>query len=237
MTRAESLVTPMRALLDLLHLCDSLFPIGSFSYSDGLETATSGALVHDLKSLREWLDVCLDESIGRSDGPALTIAWSALHRSDWGAFVAVDEQLTALRPSSTSRAANRSMGWRLLKTWQALHPDVRLEHALELVAAPRQSGPTLPVAFAAVNVCAGIDRREGLAGYAYTRLGATVSAAMRLIPLGQTDAHQLLSQVLDRVPAMVDDVIARNPPIESFAPALDVAQMTQQYVHSRLFRS
>jgi urease accessory protein UreF len=60
---------------------------------------------------------------------------------------------------------------------------------------------------------------------------------MRLIALGQTDAHQLLSCALDRVPATVDDVITRNGPVESFAPALDVAQMTQQYVHSRLFRS
>ena len=28
------------SLLSLLHLCDSLFPIGGFSYSDGLESAT-----------------------------------------------------------------------------------------------------------------------------------------------------------------------------------------------------
>jgi urease accessory protein len=230
----------MRPLLDLLHVCDSLFPIGAFAYSDGLESATSSALVHDLDSLREWLDVCLDESIGRSDGPAFTIAWSAFEGADWEALIEVDEELTALRPSSDVRKANRSMGRRLLKTWQALHPDARLDQALDLAAAPGPAtgwGPTLPVAFAAVGVCAGIDRRDGLAGYAYTRLGATVSAAMRLIALGQTDAHRLLSCVLDRVPATVDDVITRHPPIESFAPALDVAQMTQQYVHSRLFRS
>jgi urease accessory protein len=230
----------LKPLLNLLHVCDSLFPIGSFAYSDGLESATSAALVRDRDSLREWLDVCLDESIGRSDGPAMAIACSALHDADWDAFTAVNEELTALRPSSTVRMANRSMGWRLLKTWQALHPDVRLEQALELAhesAAPGGFGPTLPVAFAAVSVCAGISRRDGLAGYVYTRLGATVSAAMRLIALGLTDAHQLLSRVLDRVPATVDDLIARNGPIESFASALDVAQMTQQYVHSRLFRS
>jgi urease accessory protein len=222
--------------LELLHLCDSLFPIGAFAYSDGLESATSASLVCDRASLGEWLDVCLDESIGRSDGPALVIAWSAFAEESWDTFRAVDEELTALRPSSTVRTANRSMGWRLLKTWQALHPDVRLEQALEHAATTR-SGPTLPVAFAAVGVCAGINRHDGLAGYAYTRLGATVSAAMRLIALGQTEAHLLLSRVLVRVPAMADDVIARNGPIESFAPGLDVAQMTQQYVHSRLFRS
>jgi urease accessory protein len=226
------------SLLKLLHACDSLFPIGSFAYSDGLESATTAALVRDLDSLREWLDVCLDDGIGRSDGPALAIAWSALHGADWNTFTGVDEELTALRPSSTVRMANRSMGWRLLKTWQALHPDERLEQALELAARPTSpGGPTLAVAFAAVSVCSGIQRREALAGYAYTRLGATVSAAMRLMALGQTDAHRLLSRVLDRVPETVDDVIGRNAPIESFAPALDVAQMTQQYVPSRLFRS
>jgi urease accessory protein len=226
------------SLVKLLHVCDSLFPIGSFAYSDGLESATTAAQVRDLDGLREWLDVCLDEGIGRSDGPALAIAWSALHGADWDAFTAVDEELTALRPSSSVRMANRSMGWRLLKTWQELHPDERLEHALELAAwSTSPSGPTLPVAFAAVCVCAGINRRDALAGYAYTRLGATVSAAMRLMAVGQTDAHRLLSRVLDRVPGTVDDVIDRNPPIESFAPALDIAQMTQQYVHSRLFRS
>jgi urease accessory protein UreF len=41
----------------------------------------------------------------------------------------------------------------------------------------------------------------------------------------------------DDLPWAEHPVIARNGPIESFAPALDVAQMTQQYVHSRLFRS
>jgi urease accessory protein len=229
----------MRSLLDLLHVCDSLFPIGSFAYSDGLESAASAAVVRDLESLGEWLDVCLDEAVARSDGPALAIAWSAFDEGDWAAFAAVDEELTALRPSSTVRSANRSMGWRLLKTWHGLHPDERLGRALELAAAQAtsRSGFALPVAFAAVGVCAGMSLRHGLAGYAYTRLAATVSAAMRLIALGQTDAHQLLSRVLDRVPATVDGVIAAKAPIESFAPGLDVAQMTQQYGHSRLFRS
>jgi urease accessory protein UreF len=73
--------------------------------------------------------------------------------------------------------------------------------------------------------------------YAYTRLTATVSAAMRLMSIGQTAAHALLARTLDRVPAVVDDIARRDARIESFTPALDIAAMTQQYVHSRLFRS
>ncbi len=44
----------------LLHLCDSLFPIGAFAHSEGLEGATADGAVTTAGDLRQWLDVCLD---------------------------------------------------------------------------------------------------------------------------------------------------------------------------------
>ena len=101
---------PSDALLRLLHLCDSLFPIGSFAYSDGLESAAAAGLVTGKTGLGEWLEMCRDEGFGRTDGPAIAIVWSALERADWDAVVTIDEEVTALRASSTTRMANRSMG-------------------------------------------------------------------------------------------------------------------------------
>jgi urease accessory protein len=229
-------VTGQTALLSLLHLCDSLFPIGSFAYSDGLESAAVSRLVTGRAELEEWLEIGLEEGFGRADGPAIVRAWPAVEAGDWEAVVTIDEELTALRAASTSRLANRSMGLRLLKTWQGLHPDVRLEQMVALVPV-RRLGPTLPVAFAAAGCCGGIAQRDLLAGYAYARLAATISAAMRLIPIGQTDAHQLLSLALARVPSTIDAVLTRQARPDSFAPALDIAQMNQPYLHARLFRS
>ena len=40
-------------LLSLLHLCDSLFPIGSFGYSDGLESATTAGVVRSIDDVRD----------------------------------------------------------------------------------------------------------------------------------------------------------------------------------------
>jgi len=59
---------------------------------------------------------------------------------------------------------------------------------------------------------------------------------LRLMRIGQTDAHALLANALRRVPAVVEAMATRARP-ESFTPAMDVAAMTQQYLHSRLFRS
>jgi urease accessory protein len=218
--------------LALLHLCDSLFPIGAFAHSDGLESATSDGRVATAADLRAWLDACLDETIGRLEGPAVWQAWIAVRDGDGGAVDALDEELTALRPSSAARRSSRAMGARLLTTWSALHPfdSPALERSL-------RAGPALPVAFAAVCVSIGVERRDAVEAFAYTRLAATTSAAMRLMPIGQTAAHALLARTLDRVPAIAAAIATRDARLESFAPALDIEAMRQQYLHSRLFRS
>jgi urease accessory protein len=222
--------------LSLLHLCDSLFPIGGFGYSDGLESATSDGRVADADTLRAWIEASVEETFGRMEGPALWQAWDRFAAADFDALVALDEELAALRPASSARRSSRAMGLRLLTTWQTLHPDSRIAHALALAARTRL-GPALPIAFAGACVGAGIERRRAVEAFAYTRLAATVSAAMRLMPIGQTDAHLLLARALERVPALVDEIAARDARIESFTPAMDIAAMSQQYLHSRLFRS
>jgi urease accessory protein UreF len=78
--------------------------------------------------------------------------------------------------------------------------------------------------------------REAGVAFAYSRLASTMSAALRLMAIGQTDAHTRLAAVLKRVPAVVDAMATRAWPA-SFAPAMDIAAMAQQYLHSRLFRS
>jgi urease accessory protein len=236
--------------LELLHLCDSLFPIGAFAYSDGLESATarltafaeaSAAKTPDKTSasvdhLRAWLEATLDETIGRMEGPAVWQAWAAFQDEDVEALRRLDEELTALRPSSSARQSSRAMGLRLLTTWKTLHPDRRLERVADL-AREGAIGPVLPLAFAAACASSGVARRASVEAFAYTRLAATVSAAMRLMPIGQTDAHLLLSRALERVPAAVDRLVVRDGDPESFTPMMDIAAMTQQYLHSRLFRS
>ena len=224
-----------RPLLAVLHLCDSLFPIGGFGYSDGLETATAAGLVQTPADLQTWLDACLVEVVGRRDGPAALRAWSAFDRRDWEALSELDEEITAIRPSSAARRSSRAMGHRLLTTWKTFHPDRRLEHLLD-VGRLKPLGPALPIAFGCVCAAAGVAIRDAGSAFAYTRLASTTSAALRLMRIGQTEAHARLAEVLERVPVVVDAMTTRAR-LESFAPAMDVSAMSQQYLHSRLFRS
>jgi urease accessory protein UreF len=82
-----------------------------------------------------------------------------------------------------------------------------------------------------------IPGREAVEGYVYTRLAASASAAMRLMPIGQLEAHRTLAARLARVPAAVDAIVAVRGRPGAFAPQMDIAVMSHPHVHSRLFRS
>jgi urease accessory protein UreF len=86
----------------------------------------------------------------------------------------------------------------------------------------------------------GVESRTAVSAFIYTRLASLVSSAMRLMSIGQRDAHRLLAAALARVPSVVDgidDRVSRGMRPGAFAPALDIAAIGQQYVHSRLFLS
>lgn len=222
------------AVVSLLQLCDSLFPVGGFAHSDGLESATAAQVITDVTGLRLWMNAVLDGGLACCDGPALLGAWDAFHASDFARLRTLDDTVHALRPSSGARQASRGMGTRLIRTWQDIRPTPSLAHLAEDVA---RMHLTFPVAFGVVAAAAGINDRDAVEGFIYNRLAATVSAAMRLAPIGQTDGHRLLSQTLSRVPEVAAVIVDSRPEPHSFVPLLDIAAMSQQYVHSRLFRS
>ena len=219
-------------LVALLHLSDSLFPIGSFSHSDGLEAATSQQHIGTPSDLEGWMTAMLSGALRRLEAPAVARAWQAFDTARFDRLSDIDHDLHALRPSSASRDASRAMGARLLTTWQRVRPHDGVQRLLS-----ERTRFGLPVAFGIVSASSSIAARGAVEGFVYTRLAAVVSAAMRLMPIGQHEGHRLLARVLNGVPAAAEAALADTAPLTSFAPALDLAAMSQQYGHSRLFRS
>ena len=219
-------------LVLLLHLCDSLFPIGSFAHSDGLETATSSGVIQQAADLEQWMETVMDVTLERCDGPAVRDAWAAFRNNDLKQLERLDAALYAMRPAAAAREAGRAMGSRLLKTWRSIRADSPLHPVIG-----ERTSFMLPLAFGIVTAASGVSDRQAIEGFMYTRLAAVVSAAMRLMPLGQHDGHALLARFLKRVPDATTRVMQARQDPQSFAPAMDLAAMSQQYTYSRLFRS
>lgn len=216
-----------------LQIVDSLFPVGGFAYSDGLETAVSGGEIHDAESLDAWLDHIVKNSFVLCDGLAFLKCFYAARNLDWETILSIDEEATALKPAGSARTSSKSVGKRLLATYSSLFQDTELAHIL-----PQLPCCNAPVAYALALSRIGLDPREALFAFGYVRIAATISAALRLLPIGQQQGQSSLAKALTQLSASVDVVFAyTQQPLRAFAPFMDIQQMNHQYVYSRLFRS
>jgi urease accessory protein len=225
-------MTPAR-LVHTFQLMDSFFPVGAFAYSDGLESAAAGRLVYDADSLAGWLDHFIDAVFVPCEGLALLKCVRAAEKEDWAAIRSIDEELTALKPAAATRASSKSVGKRLLTTYAAIINDDQFPAVIDML--PHCNAP---VAYGLVLSLRGLEGCEALPAFGYVRLAGIVSAALRLISLGQQQGQALLTRAIEHLLTASEQIIqAEGEPLRSFSPLLDVQQMNHQYVYSRLFRS
>jgi len=216
-----------------LQVTDSFFPVGAFAYSDGLETAAAAGRVRDAVSLSGWMKHFLENVFVPCEGLALAKCMVALKESDFDTLRCIDEELTALRPCAAVRAASTAVGKRLLALYSSMADGENAPR--KAVTLPRSN---MAVAYALVYFHCGIDERDGVLAFGYNRLTGIVSAALRLISMGQQEGQNLLTKNLNDLPAAVDRILGmKDEPLRSFNPLLDIEQMNHQYVYSRLFRS
>ena len=77
-----------------------------------------------------------------------------------------------------------------------------------------------------------------LAGHAFAWAEAITSAAVRLVPLGQSAGQRLLAAAGAAIPAVVNRALALpDDEIGSAAPGQAIASARHETLYSRLFRS
>jgi len=230
--RPKHLMTPNQ-FVHALQLTDSFFPVGAFAYSDGLETAAANGTIHDADSLKTWLDHFLVNVFVPCDGLALLKCAEAIRRGDLQKLYEIDDELTAIKPAAAVRNSSRSVGKRLLAAYSEISKDP--DFAVFAETLPQCNAP---VAYAVVMTHRGINSRDAVLAFGYSRLAGIVSAGLRLISIGQQQAQNLLAESLERLPDAADRIVhMETEPLRSFAPLTDISQMNHRYVYSRLFRS
>jgi urease accessory protein len=219
------------AQLRLLQLVSPALPIGGFTYSQGLEWAVEIGWVVDVDSLTDWLSGLIDDGLGLLDLPVLARLMDACAQRDRHRVAAWARLLYAARESSELRAEERNRARALV----TLLRDLGLPQAEQW----RESlchCQAAPFALAAVHWQ--ISARACLLGYAWSWLEHQVAAAVKLVPLGQTDAQRVQLALAQRLPAVVERARQLDDAaIGAGAPALAIASSRHETQYTRLFRS
>lgn len=215
-----------RALLRLLQICDSQFPVGSFAHSGGLETyAHLGVRAPEL---RELLANQIELGWGRLDLPAASLAWR--QSLEPAALDALGARLDAWKTIPAARRASLRLGQRTLALARRLYPEAALGLAL-----PR---PHQAVVAGALGRRLAIPPRPLLLGFGQTTLTASLAAATRCMPLSPGEAQELLVALQPVLARAVEQAL--DDPRGAFfssTPALDIRSHQQASLGTRLFQS
>ena len=224
-------------LLQIFQLTDSFFPLGAFSYSDGLESAVDQKKVSNGKSLEEWIVTWIHQSFLLCEGRALFLGMEAWQRQEWPRLQELDQELTAIKPSLAIRNSSTSLGKRLLHSCIPLYPNQGLEELMVKIEKGDLNG-NASIMYSVLFSIIKLPPQEALLCFAYTRLSGMISSALRLISMGQQEGQQILTRQLMEIPSIVEIILQKkDEKLSSFSPVVDICQMNHRYLYTRLFRS
>ncbi len=232
------------AFLELLQLADSALPIGAAAHSLGLEMLVA----------EEWLDVerlegFLRDFLMESGALECTFCLRA-HRlatrltpanlsESLAEWIDLNAQLSAFKTARESRQASASLGRRFLQLVLGLeiHPFLP-RFVQEAKTAAVETHHSL--AFGLVSGLLHADPLDAGQAYLQQNLIGLISACQRLLPLGQSQASQILWHLHTTVVETVKrsaDALTDDDALSCFTMLVELGSMRHPALTTRLFIS
>ena len=220
-------MTTDTALLRLLTWLSPAFPTGAFAHSHGLEWAVESGDIHDRTTAHAWLDALLRHGDLRSDAILLRHAHRAAARGDAPALADIAILAEAAAFGRERREETLSQGTAFASA----------AHAWGDLALP-PGRTALPIALAAAAATHGIGEHATCTGFLHAGLSSLTSAAVRLVPLGQTDGLRILAGLEPAILATAHDTAtATLDDLGGACLRADLASLRHETQRTRLFRT
>jgi Urease accessory protein UreF len=237
----NKLIWRLELLPELLLLSDSALPTGGFSHSYGLETFVA----RGEKDLTALLEAYIQMEHGKVECPSFVLAYHAAADRNLKQLLEIDQTVETMKIPREWREAGRQTGRRLLVISQtfALYHN-RIENAgiwreyNSLVKAAEAPGQ-YPVVAGLIYQLMGFPVEVAVLSFAAVSLKNIVNAAVRMVPLGQTDGLKLqcsFHRKLEKMAAEALEITGLDE-LGGFAPEYELAGMEHEHLYTRLFIS
>ena len=209
-------------------LISPALPVGGYSYSQGLEYAVEAGWVTCTADVDDWLTGVAEATLVHQDLGYLVRLHGAALRGDKAALAGFNAALGASRETAELLDEDRQMGAALARLLRDVMPGAG-------APPPR---PCFATVFALACVANAIDIDTALMAYAWIWHENQVAAAIKLVPLGQTDGQRLMLAAGQRLGdyAVRASGLADNE-LGLTLPGIAIASARHEHQHTRLFRS
>lgn len=211
--------------LDLLTMTQWLspsFPLGSFAYSHGVETAIAQGWINDAASLQLWLQDVLRDGTGRADVTLLYAAYGA----------GCEQDLSRIDATARAFSASRE------RLRESVHQGRAFVRTLREISDINLPDLVLPVALGWASAQVGLPKAQTAAMYLHAFSSNIVMAAVRLVPLGQTEGQKVIAALSVTCCDVADAALGDSlEDLSSTTFLSDISAMQHETLQPRLFQS
>jgi urease accessory protein len=205
-------------LLRLIQWLSPAFPVGGFAYSHGLESVMVSGAVRDGEGVREWVGDILAHGSGRNDAILLARGLAG------GDLDNLSDLARAMSASAERLRETMDQGAAFARATSALTGLDLPPRPLPLAVAQAARGLDLPV-------------ETVLSVYLQTFAGALVMAAVKFLPLGQTEGQGIVQALQARIVDIARDAARPEADFASSAFGADMAAMEHETLEVRIYRT
>lgn len=218
----------------LLQFTDSAFPVGTFSFSNGLETAAAEGLVHDAATLESY--TCdLVRQAAFTDGIVALHAFRSYRTGHYAGVLEADRQAIRCKMNAEARRMTVRMGKKLAELSEHILFDGAVSRWLADIAAGRTPG-TYPAAQGIVFAASGISERELFCAHQYGVANMVLSAALRCVRVSHYDTQRILFRLGEDADALYEQVRELDfDDMYAFVPQADILASLHEKGTQRMF--
>lgn len=216
------------ALYRLMAWLSPAFPVGAYSHSHGLEWAVESGAVTNAASAGDWIEQALRLGGGRNDAILFAHGWRCA--SDVEHLTALIELALAGATTLERRTETLAQGRACLIALRASWPCAALD-SLPL-------DTPYPIVQAVAAAGHNVPRAPALTAYLQAWGANLVSAAVRLVPLGQSDGQRIVAALAPAVAEVAGE--AERADLDALggsALMAEIASMCHETQYTRLFRT
>ena len=213
------------SLLRLMTLFSPVFPVGGFAYSHGLEQAVHENFIQNAEDLFDWLDALANHGSLHNDAVFIAEAWRSTDQEK--SIIALVEIANANAASKERLMEIDLQGAAFCKAITEMEVSNKIYKALPY-----------PIAVGVLGYRLEIKLPSLLMAYLHAFISNLVQAAIRLVPLGQSDGVKTMARMEERILSLV--MQSDKLTLDKFGSCCflsDIMAMRHETLYSRIFRS
>lgn len=224
----------MTKVMRLLQFTDSQFPVGTFSFSNGLETASFEGVVKDAKTLEEFVK-SQSHQAAFSDGVACIHAYRAYKAGEFDKCKEIDKYLYAFKMNDEARLMAVRMGKKLVELGVKLYSDTFVKEWLSEINKGETPG-MYPVAQGIMFALAGISEKDLFCSHQYGVINMVLGAALRCVKVSHYDTQLILETLSNSMETLYEKASKMDlKDMNAFYPVLDILASLHEKGNMRMF--